>query len=107
MYRTISAVLRWGIYFSLTAMVVGLGLLALTPGPTLFQPLPFREILAGVFRLQALAWLNLGVLILLVTPVLRVVTTLIGFAATREWTFAAVSAFVLAVLFIGYLLALR
>ena len=107
MYRTISAVLRWGLYFSLAAMIVGLALLILTPGPVAVEPLGFAEILAGVFKLQALAWLNLGVLILLITPVLRVVTALVGFSAEREWVFAAVSAFVLAVLAVSYVLAIR
>lgn len=107
MYRTISMVLRWGLHVSLATMVVGLGLLILAPEPVAFQPLRFREILAGVLRLQAVAWLDLGVLILLVTPVLRVVTTLISFSATREWMFAGVSAFVLAVFFASFVLALR
>ena len=52
----------------------------------------------------ALRW---GVIILMLTPVARVLILTVGLLHERDWTFAAVSLFVLCVLAAGILLAGR
>jgi uncharacterized membrane protein len=42
--------------------------------------------------------LRWGIVLLMVTPVARVAVVTLGLAIDRDWTFAAISAFVLAVL---------
>jgi len=51
--------------------------------------------------------LRWGVLLLMVTPVVRVVVVTAGLALARDWPFALVSLFVLGVLGAGIVVALR
>ena len=53
---------------------------------------------------QPLRW---GIILLMLTPVVRVAVVTLGLALERDWTFAAISAFVLAVLGSGILVAVR
>ncbi|HUG53893.1 MAG TPA: DUF1634 domain-containing protein [Vicinamibacteria bacterium] len=48
-----------------------------------------------------------GILLLMVTPVVRVAVVTVGLAFERDWLFSLVSLFVLAVLLSGMLVALR
>jgi uncharacterized membrane protein len=52
-------------------------------------------------RLRGPALTTLGLLVLMVTPVLRVVVLLIGWARRRDWVFAAVAMMVLALLILS------
>jgi uncharacterized membrane protein len=53
------------------------------------------------------AALRLGIITLMLTPVARVLILAIGLIHARDWTFAAVSLFVLSVLAAGILLGSR
>jgi uncharacterized membrane protein len=62
-------------------------------------------LLAGLLGAPgALQW---GILLLMLTPVLRVLLVTIGLALERDWVFTLVSLFVLAVLFSGAWLGTR
>lgn len=56
------------------------------------------EILAGAWHFRARSIIQLGVLLLIATPVARVVLSLVGFALERDRTFVAITALVLAIL---------
>lgn len=49
--------------------------------------------------------LRWGIVLLMLTPVVRVAVVTLGLAIERDWTFAAISAFVLAVLASGIWMA--
>ena len=51
--------------------------------------------------------LRAGILLLMLTPVARVLVVTVGLALERDWTFALVSLFVLAVLASGIWVAVR
>ena len=55
-------------------------------------------ILSGVKELQARAIIQLGVLLMIATPVLRVVFAILAFALERDWLYTAISCIVLGVL---------
>lgn len=55
-------------------------------------------ILAGFFSMTAVGWIQTGVLILILTPILRVVLSLVDFLKERDWLYAAISAIVLAII---------
>jgi uncharacterized membrane protein len=57
---------------------------------------------AGRFHGPAIT--TLGLLVLMVTPIMRVVVLLVGWAARRDWLFAAVALVVLALLILSLLL---
>ncbi len=62
----------------------------------------FRGILSGVLALQGRALIQLGVLLMIATPVMRVAFAVFAFALERDWLYTGVSCVVLVVL--GYAL---
>lgn len=65
---------------------------------------PFRgvsAILAGVAAGESAAIVQLGLLLLIATPIMRVALSLLAFARLKDWTYVVLSAIVLAVLLFG------
>jgi uncharacterized membrane protein len=56
------------------------------------------QVIAGLHQHSGAAVVMVGLFILLATPVLRVLCMLVAFLLQKDWTYAAFSAFVLAVL---------
>ncbi len=74
--------------------------------PFLGEPASLRSvplILTGAFHGHALAIIQLGVLLLITTPVIRVLCVGIGYVIERDWLYVTVAAIVLAVLAAGLL----
>jgi uncharacterized membrane protein len=63
----------------------------------------FKPILAGVFRGDALAIIQFGLLLLIATPVARVAFSVFAFAVAKDVLYVGISAFVLCVLLYGIL----
>jgi uncharacterized membrane protein len=59
------------------------------------------EIARGAAAFDSAAVLQLAVLLLVLTPVVRVMFSLVMFAAKRDWLYVAVTAVVLAALAVG------
>ena len=55
-------------------------------------------IFAGLGRMDARSWIQLGVIVLILTPILRVLLSLVDFLKERDWLYAAITAAVLAVI---------
>jgi uncharacterized membrane protein len=58
----------------------------------------FSGVIHGVARLDAASVIQLGILLLIATPVVRVAFCVVGFARQRDRLYVAVSALVLAIL---------
>jgi uncharacterized membrane protein len=56
------------------------------------------EIVRGALRLQGRSIIQLGVLCLIATPIVRVVVSLIGFALERDRTYVLITSLVLVIL---------
>jgi uncharacterized membrane protein len=104
----IGRMLRVGVSIAAAVILLG-GLLYLrhpgSPAPdyTHFHAAPaealsIRGTFSGVARGSALSIIQLGVLLLIATPVVRVIFALIGFARERDHLYTWVSAVVLAIL---------
>ena len=52
----------------------------------------------GVFNFTSIGWIQLGVVALLLTPIMRVVLSLFDFLKQRDWLYAAITSIVLAVI---------
>lgn len=63
-------------------------------------------IVGGIGAMNARSWIQLGVIALILTPVVRVVLSLLDFVRERDWLYAAITAVVLAVI-IGNSLGIR
>lgn len=57
-----------------------------------------RGIVEGVRDLRASSWIQLGVVALILTPMLRVALSLVDFVRLRDWLYAAITALVLTII---------
>ena len=88
--RILGVVLRFGAVISTSLLAVGLILSLSSPS------VPLGPLL-----------MSAGLLILMATPVARVVASVIGYAAERDWTFLVLTATVLVILLGSLLVALN
>ena len=58
-------------------------------------------IIDGVLNFTAVGWIQLGVIALLLTPILRVALSLVDFLQEHDWLYAAITAVVLAVIILN------
>lgn len=107
--------LQFGVLLASLVMAIGGGIYVREhhseiPNYKIFSPEPqalrhFGGILHGVAAGNSAAIIQLAVLLLIATPVARVVFALIAFAMERDKLYVLVSALVLAVLLLGFLRA--
>ena len=58
-------------------------------------------ILDGVLHMTAVGWIQLGVIALLLTPILRVALSLLDFLQEHDWLYAGITAIVLSVIILN------
>jgi len=100
-YAGVFHALTIGMVISTTLFAIGV-LLALfrTHGAPrtidVLRPNPPGELFAGVFALDPIAIMRLGTVAMILTPVARVVASIVAFAVDRDYRFVAITSFVLA-----------
>ena len=109
MNELIGNTLRIGVFAAcIIALLGGIYYLATTSG----HPVPdyttfhkgavsyttFEGIVRGAFSLSATEWMQLGVVVLMLTPIMRVVLSLVDFSIQRDWLYMAITAIVLVVI---------
>lgn len=62
-----------------------------------------RGILGGAFHLTAYGLIQIGVVALLLTPIMRVVLSLFDFVRQHDWLYATITSIVLAVILVNSL----
>jgi uncharacterized membrane protein len=97
-------VLLIGVVASVALMILGLALYAAKPGSS-DKAMAISELPAGILRLDPVAVISLGIIVLIATPVIRVVAVCITMGQGREYLFAAVAFIVLLTLIASFLLA--
>lgn len=106
--QLVGSLLRIGVLVAAAVTVVG-GIAfmihhgSLTPDHSVFRGQPemlstLTGVIAGVSALEPAAIVQLGIVLLIATPVARVLLTLIAFAIQRDWMYVLISAIVLALL---------
>lgn len=103
--EAVPRVLIWGVTSSFVILVIGLILAAVLHGPTDYA-VPLPGLWAGLRAWQPAAFLSLGLIVLMLTPLLRVVTAVIGFALEEDKIFTAVSLGVLLILLFSFYLGI-
>jgi uncharacterized membrane protein len=98
----VQLVLRGGMVLSMSVLLIGLALFALSPGE-LDTDLGPGGIADGLLRGDAIAVIDLGIVLLIATPLMRVLTTLVIFIADREPRFVLMSLVVLGVITVAVL----
>ena len=118
----IERIIRWlllgGVAISMATALLGLALMILhhpeylrsavdlqrLTAPGVAFPHTLADVARGIAEGRGEAIVALGLLLLIATPILRVAVSLVGFALQRDRVFTALSAFVLLVLAISFLL---
>ena len=105
--RLIHYTLRVGVSISATLLMVGLFIVLVrdTPRPEVAPPL--SEILRMAFTANGVGLIYLGLLLLMTTPVARVMMLVYGYARIGWWPFALVSLLVLLLLGTGLALGIK
>ena len=114
MQLLLSRTLRWGVGVSCVVAFVGGLLYLLHCGNEPFCLADYRQfsyataadpsytslpaILGGFLDFTPVGWIQAGVLLLILTPILRVVLSFFSFVEERDWLYAAITAVVLAVI---------
>jgi len=95
--RYIRTVLMVGMLLSVAMLIVGLIMYALTNGSWEPVPLSLGAIVSGIAQGNPIAVIDLGILLLIATPLTRVIATMVLFGLNREMRFVGVALVVLAV----------
>jgi len=106
----ISFVLRGGVLLS--AVIIALGVVLfyaryLAAGGRISQvtyPHTVAAVFAGLGHGDPLAVIALGLLVLLLTPVLRVLVSVVTFALERDWRYTGITLLVFIILIVSFLL---
>ncbi len=100
-------VLRVGVSASAILLMAGLSLVLIrgTPRPEVAPPL--SEILRQAFMANGVDLIYLGLLLLMITPVVRVMMLIYGYARIGWWRFALISLLVLLLLCTGLALGIK
>src|SRR5579859_1053166 len=96
-------ILQVGVIVSASIILIGFLMLPLRPGGLsvkrfLSFPQTLSQVWAGVFVMHPQAVIALGLLLLIATPVVRVMVSIVGFAMERDRRFVVITVLVLAIL---------
>ena len=109
----VSKILRFGVLTAATITFLG-GILFFIQHPeSIFEYSTFNSeparltevftIISEAFLLKSRAVIQFGILVLITTPVLRVLFSLIGFFIEKDWIYVVITGIVIAVLFYSLL----
>jgi len=94
-----------GALLSFVLTAVGLISLTLRPQANSLRGMTVASVLRSAARFEPAGILGLGVLVLMATPLLRVLIAIAGFTVLKWWRFVLVSAVVLILLLISFFVA--
>ena len=104
----ISHVLRGGVIVSAAVILIGVVWfylqMAIAGHAALGYPHTFGGIIRRLFHGEPLAMVALGLLILLLTPILRVAISIVVFALEHDWLYTVITITVLIILLVSLLL---
>ena len=103
----VSRVLATGLVLSVALLLTGAIMVLAGRGPSPSAKTSLADLPRALAALEPGGFLNLGLVVLLATPVARVVALVVSFARRRAWLFCGISFFVLALLALSAYLGLR
>lgn len=109
MNAVIGWILQGGVLISAAVICTGILLMFVHPdrlsGQHLFVfPHTLSQVGSGLLALHPQAFIALGLLLLIATPVVRVAASIFAFALEHDWRYVAITLVVLAVLLFSFLL---
>lgn len=108
--NTIGKILRYGVLLSSLVMIIGL-ILYIIMGSTgyseTFHYRSINELFNGIISLKPYAIMMLGLLMLILTPVLRVVVSIYSFYKEHDYLYVYITALVLIILIISFIIGVE
>ena len=104
--RVVRTTLVAGVAVAVALLATGLALTALGHGGLPSTTLGLGAALRGLPQLLPAAYYTLGLLTLVLTPFVRVLGSVVAFAAERDWRYVAVTATVLAIMIVTIVVSL-
>jgi uncharacterized membrane protein len=101
--HTAAWLLLAGLVLAVLLMLTGAVLAAAGTGAPVPHESSISDLPRALAGLEPAGFFDLGLLVLLVTPVVRVVAYLIGFVRSRAWLFSGISVIVLVILALTFL----
>jgi uncharacterized membrane protein len=102
--RTMYLVLVTGMVLSFSIMVIGLLLYAVSP--TEGTTLPLDKIVDGIVHGNPIAVIDLGIVLLIATPLVRIIAAGVTFGLERDYRFLGIAVFVLAMIILAVFIKL-
>lgn len=99
MERRIAIIMRIGVGLAMAVMIVGLVIFLWTPVETTATTLPAMWL--AMWQGDGVAWMMMGLFILILTPVLRVVSTIVYFIHAGDKTYTVITVIVFIILLVG------
>ena len=107
--KYISRTLRWGVAASSVFIIAGIMLLFIHLPSATENHIPTLKEVLGVFSthtplmliLNPYIYLYCGIFIIMITPIIRVIISILSFALEKDWRFVIISSFVLVVISIS------
>lgn len=106
--KRIGLALRVGVAIAAIFMIVGFILLAINFKNNFagFSEISLISILNGLFDLNPYSFMLFGIFLLILTPVIRVVSSIILFAQSKDKLYTVITALVFVILVISFIVAL-
>jgi uncharacterized membrane protein len=105
--RPLSRLLLAGLLLAVLLLLVGVVLAVAGTDAPVARESSISDLPRALADAEPEAFFNLGLLVLLATPVIRVISLVVAFLRGRAWVFAGVSAVVLVMLALSVFLGLR
>ena len=102
--QVIHSMLTVGLVTTTVVLLLGFALSIIYRQPLAEKASGFSEILPGLRRGDPESFLDLGLLLLIATPILRVIGSLIEFISKRNWRYTYITSLVLLVLALSMML---
>jgi len=109
----IGSLLRWGVLLSMAVVIFGGIVYLYRHGQTTIDYSKFKgepsltskfvDIIEGVFAFKGRAIIQLGIILLIATPIARVLTSAIGFVAEKDYLYVTITLVVLAIIMFSML----
>jgi uncharacterized membrane protein len=109
----IGSLLRWGVLLSMAVVIFGGMVYLYRHGHSVidystFKGQPamttnFKDIINGVITIRGRSIIQLGILLLIATPIARVLCSAIGFLAEKDYLYVAITLTVLAIIVVSML----
>ena len=104
MNRTMYLVLVTGMVLSFSIMIIGLVMYAISP--TEGTTMSLDKIFDGIVHSNPIAVIDLGIVLLIATPLVRVIAAGITFGLEKDYRFLGISIFVLAMIVLAVFIKL-